>query len=231
MSFARRSIISVAYHGVAAPSYQQCKVVVPVARREEQAEERRRKLRDEARRPFRRRARGQYRPEQGSWNFPFSYDFSYAYNRRISRSSPWRRISPGRVFRERERGLSSSPRRVCFKEISPTRWSWSPFIDFSQEVLIASAFTRHAKFLAAPSRVLPIDSHARPPTKSRSLARSLATLYARLCLSHEPPRPRFSIVSSFARLIFLRHPRESWIGTRDVTRVNRPRPKPGIVSI
>lgn len=174
MSFARRSIISVAYHGVAAPSYQQCKVVVPVARREEQAEERRRKLRDEARRPFRRRARGQYRPEQGSWNFPFSYDFSYAYNRRISRSSPWRRISPGRVFRERERGLSSSPRRVCFKEISPTRWSWSPFIDFSQEVLIASAFTRHAKFLAAPSRVLPIDSHARPPTKSRSLARSLA---------------------------------------------------------
>lgn len=103
MSFARRSIISVAYHGVAAPSYQQCKVVVPVARREEQAEERRRKLRDEARRPFRRRARGQYRPEQGSWNFPFSYDFSYAYNRRISRSSPWRRISPGGVFRERER--------------------------------------------------------------------------------------------------------------------------------
>lgn len=78
MSFARCSIISVAYHGVAAPSYQQCKVVVPVARREEQAEERRRKLRDEARRPFRRRrrrARGQYRAEGASWNFPFSYDF------------------------------------------------------------------------------------------------------------------------------------------------------------
>lgn len=41
------AVLSVAYHGVAAPSYQQCKVVVPVAEREEQAEERRRKLRDE----------------------------------------------------------------------------------------------------------------------------------------------------------------------------------------
>lgn len=122
MSFARRSIISVAYHGVAAPSYQQCKVVVPVARREEQAEERRRKLRDEARRPFRRRARGQYRPEQGSWNFPFSYDFSYAYNRRISRSSPWRRISPGGVFRERERERSIffSTSRVLQGDLSDT---------------------------------------------------------------------------------------------------------------
>lgn len=66
------------------------------------------------------------------------------------------------------------------------RSSRSAFIDFSQEVPIASAFTRHAKFLAAPSRVLPIDSHARPPTKSRSRGRPYT-----LCLSYQS----FTLVS------------------------------------
>lgn len=140
-------------------------------------------------------------------------------------------VSPGGVFWERSIERKEVSNVACvLKEISPTRSSWSAFIDFSQEVLIASAFTRHAKFLAAPSRVLPIDSHARPPTKSRSLARSLA---------RDPIRSPLSFLRAsstllhrfFARWSFFRYPRELWIGTRDVSRVNRPCPKPGIVSI
>ena len=157
-----------------------------MAKREEQPEEKEEEATRRSSSPFRRRARVSIEGCQRVTRSRFSRDF-YDVTRDTERgsrvpayTSPVRTVLFCFIFllppvaRILAPGFASVHGRYL-SALKPVLRDRRLLIS-AQEVPIASAFTRHAKFLAAPSRVLPIDSHARPPTKS--LARAADPIYA-----------------------------------------------------